>query len=162
MSIAVCPGSFDPITLGHIDVIERALTMFDEVIVGVGRNTKKQYWFTDGERVALARTALSHLDHVRVELADGLTADFAADQGAQAIIKGLRGAADYDNEQAMALLNRHLSGIETVFVIGDPKLAHVASSYVKEIASFNGLFEDLVPANVALALHQKVLDRHSS
>ena len=140
MSIAVCPGSFDPITLGHIDVIERALTMFDEVIVGVGRNTKKQYWFTDDERVALARMALSHLDHVRVELA----------------------AADYDNEQAMALLNRHLSGIETVFVIGDPKLAHVASSYVKEIASFNGLFEDLVPANVALALHQKVLDRHRS
>lgn len=136
--------------------------MFDEVIVGVGRNTKKQYWFTDDERVALARAALAHLEHVRVELVDGLIADFAADQGAKAIIKGLRGAADYDNEQAMALLNRHLSGIETVFVIGDPKLAHVASSYVKEIAGLNGLFEDLVPTNVALALHQKVLDRRGS
>lgn len=159
MKIAVCPGSFDPITLGHVDVIQRARTMFDHVIVGVGRNTRKNYWFSAPERVQLARGALADIPGVQVELMDGLVAAFAQEHGATAIVKGLRGTADFDNEQAMALLNRHLSGLETALIIGDPAKAHIASSFVKEIAAYGGKFEDLVPANVAQALQQRAQER---
>lgn len=154
MTLAVCPGSFDPLTLGHMDVIRRARAMFDEVIVAVGHNAKKTYLFSIEERVELARQALADIDAVRVEATKGLIAEFAQKQGAAAIVKGLRGGADYDAEQAMALLNRHLSGIETVFVMGDPALAHIASSFVKEIASYGGRIDDLVAPNVARALRK--------
>ncbi|MEW6936352.1 pantetheine-phosphate adenylyltransferase [Trueperella pyogenes] len=154
MTLAVCPGSFDPLTLGHMDVIRRARAMFDEVIVAVGHNAKKTYLFSIEERVELARQALADIDTVRVEATTGLIAEFAQKQGAAAIVKGLRGGADYDAEQAMALLNRHLSGIETVFVMGDPALAHIASSFVKEIASYGGRIDDLVAPNVARALRK--------
>ncbi|MEW6865638.1 pantetheine-phosphate adenylyltransferase [Trueperella pyogenes] len=154
MTLAVCPGSFDPLTLGHMDVIRRARAMFDEVIVAVGHNAKKTYLFSIEERVELARQALADIDAVRVEATTGLIAEFAQNQGAAAIVKGLRGGADYDAEQAMALLNRHLSGIETVFVMGDPALAHIASSFVKEIASYGGRIDDLVAPNVARALRK--------
>ncbi|WP_341741812.1 pantetheine-phosphate adenylyltransferase [Trueperella pyogenes] len=154
MTLAVCPGSFDPLTLGHMDVIRRARAMFDEVIVAVGHNAKKTYLFSIEERVELARQALADIDAVRVEATTGLIAEFAQKQGAAAIVKGLRGGADYDAEQAMALLNRHFSGIETVFVMGDPALAHIASSFVKEIASYGGRIDDLVAPNVARALRK--------
>ncbi|MEW6915915.1 pantetheine-phosphate adenylyltransferase [Trueperella pyogenes] len=154
MTLAVCPGSFDPLTLGHMDVIRRARAMFDEVIVAVGHNAKKTYLFSIEERVELARQALADIDAVRVEATTGLIAEFVQKQGAAAIVKGLRGGADYDAEQAMALLNRHLSGIETVFVMGDPALAHIASSFVKEIASYGGRIDDLVAPNVARALRK--------
>lgn len=154
MTLAVCPGSFDPLTLGHMDVIRRARVMFDEVIVAVGHNAKKTYLFSIEERVELARQALADIDAVRVEATTGLIAEFAQKQGAAAIVKGLRGGADYEAEQAMALLNRHLSGIETVFVMGDPALAHIASSFVKEIASYGGRIDDLVAPNVARALRK--------
>lgn len=156
MTLAVCPGSFDPMTLGHVDVVRRARAMFDEVVVAIAKNSAKAHLFTDAERVELAREALADIDGVRVELSSGLIADFARDRGAVAIVKGLRGAADYDAEQAMALLNRHLSGIETVFIMGDPALNHVASSFVKEIASYGGRIDDLVTLNVARALKEKV------
>lgn len=156
MTIAVCPGSFDPITLGHVDIVRRACTLFDTVIVGVGRNSHKNYWFSAEERVELARGALTDVPCVQVEFMDGLVATFARERGANAIVKGLRGTADFDNEQAMALLNRHLTGVETVLMIGDPTKAHIASSFVKDIARYGGKFEDLVPANVARALRQRV------
>ncbi|MDP9832697.1 MULTISPECIES: pantetheine-phosphate adenylyltransferase [Trueperella] len=154
MTLAVCPGSFDPLTLGHIDVIKRARGMFDDVVVAVSHNAKKAYLFSLEERVELAREALAGVDGVRVEVAPGLIADFAREAGAAAIVKGLRGAADYDAEQAMALLNRHLSRIETVFIMGDPALSHIASSFVKEIASYGGTIDDLVTPNVARALRK--------
>ncbi|MDD7464812.1 MAG: pantetheine-phosphate adenylyltransferase [Actinomycetaceae bacterium] len=156
MTIAVCPGSFDPITLGHVDVIRRAHTLFDTVIVGVGRNSRKNYWFSAEERMELACGALVDIPNVQVELMDGLVATFAHEHGAIAIVKGLRGTADFDNEQAMALLNRHLTGVETVLIIGDSTKAHIASSFVKDIALYGGKFEDLVPANVARALRERV------
>lgn len=156
MSCAVCPGSFDPITLGHIDVIERAQRMFDEVVVAVAHNSAKNYLFTDEERLTLAREAVAHLPGVRVELITGLVADFAREVNAQAIVKGVRGSADYDSEMPMSLLNRHLSGVETVFVMGEPSLAHIASSFVKELARYGGAYEDMVPLNVARALKEKV------
>lgn len=156
MILAVCPGSFDPITLGHVDVVRRAATMFDEVVVGVARNAAKRYLFDESERLELARAALADLPGVRVDVIDGLLASYCRDLGADAIVKGLRGTADFDTEQAMALLNRHLSGIETLFVLGDPALAHIASSHVKDIARHSGPIDDLVPPAVARALRDRL------
>ena len=155
MSLAVCPGSFDPITFGHVDVIRRARTMFDDVVVAVAHNASKSAWFSPEQRVALAREALADLD-VRVDVVHGLVADDARDAGAAAIVKGLRGGADFDGEQPMALMNRHLSGVETVFLVGDGAHAHIASSLVKDIARHGGDVSDLVPAGVALALRDAV------
>ena len=152
VTTAVCPGSFDPITLGHLDVVRRASTMFDQVVVGVARNSSKASLLPVEERVALARAALSDLDGVRVEAVDGLLADFVRTVGAVAVVKGLRGSADFDAELPMALMNRHLSEVETVFVVGDQALAHIASSLVKDIARYGGPIDDLVPEGVAEAV----------
>lgn len=130
--------------------------MFDEVVVAVARNAAKNYMFSEAERLELARGAVADIPGVRVEVVDALIADFARAQGASAIVKGLRGAADFDAEQTMSLLNRHMSGVETVFVMGDPGLGHIASSFVKDIARHGGKIDDLVPENVAQALKQKV------
>ncbi|MFH5823917.1 pantetheine-phosphate adenylyltransferase [Georgenia sp. AZ-5] len=154
MSLAVCPGSYDPITLGHVDVVRRARAMFDEVVVAVAHNPAKRYLFSPERRVELAREALAGVDGVRVALVPGLLARYCADVGAAAIVKGLRGAADFDAEQSMALMNRHLAGIETVFVMGDPGLGHVASSLVKDVVSHGGQVDDLVPPAVAAALRE--------
>jgi len=152
VTLAVCPGSFDPITLGHLDIVRRARSMFDEVVVGVARNSSKAPLLDVAERVALARAALADLDGVRVEVVPGLLADFCRSLGASAVVKGLRGGADFDAELPMALMNRHLVGVETVFVPGDPALAHVASSLVKDVARFGGTITDLVPDGVASAV----------
>lgn len=156
MTIAVCPGSFDPLTLGHVDVVRRARGMFDEVVVGIARNSSKSALLGIDERVALARTALAGVDGVRVDVVEGLLADFVREVGADAIVKGLRGGADFDAELPMALMNRHLTGVETVFVVGDPALAHIASSLVKDVARFGGSIDDLVPDGVADAVHEAV------
>lgn len=152
MSIAVCPGSFDPVTLGHVDVISRARTMFDEVIVGVAHNAQKNYMFSVEERIHMIEEATADIGNVSVAQVPGLLVDFVTEAGAKAIVKGLRGAADYDSEQAMALLNRHMSGIETVFIMGSTNLAHISSSHVKDIARYDGPYEDLVPEAVAAAI----------
>lgn len=148
----MCPGSFDPITLGHLDVVRRARSMFDEVVVGVAVNSSKRTLLDLDSRVALARQAVEDLPGVRVEVVPGLLADFVTQVGAVAIVKGLRGGADVDAETPMALMNRHLSGVETVFVPGDSALAHVASSLVKDVARFGGSIDDLVPSGVADAV----------
>ena len=154
MSTAVCPGSFDPITRGHVDVVRRAAALFDEVVVAVARNSSKAP-LLDGEvRVALARAALAGLPGVRVEPVSGLLADFVREVGAVAIVKGLRGGADFDAELPMALMNRHLAGVETVFVTGDPSLAHIASSLVKDVARHGGDIDDLVPPGVGRVVRE--------
>ncbi|MDM7853957.1 pantetheine-phosphate adenylyltransferase [Cellulomonas alba] len=152
MSLAVCPGSFDPITLGHLDVVRRARSMFDEVVVGVAVNSSKRALLDLDTRVALAQKAVADLPGVRVEVVPGLLADFVTQVGAVAVVKGLRGAADVDAETPMALMNRHLSGVETVFVPGDSALAHIASSLVKDVARFGGPIDDLVPPGVGDAV----------
>lgn len=152
MSLAVCPGSFDPVTLGHLDVIRRARSMFDEVVVVVAHNAAKHPLLSVEERVALVEGAVKDIPDVRVVAWDGLLADFLKQSGAHAVVKGLRGGADVDAELGMALLNRHLSGVETVFVPGDGALAHVASSLVKDVARHGGAIDDLVPAGVAAAV----------
>lgn len=152
MSLAVCPGSFDPVTLGHVDVIRRARSMFDEVVVVVAHNAAKHPLLSVETRVALVRGAVAGLAGVEVTSWDGLLADFLRRSGANAVVKGLRGGADVDAELGMALLNRHLSGVETVFVPGDGALAHVASSLVKDVARHEGSIDDLVPPGVADAV----------
>lgn len=154
MTTAVCPGSFDPITLGHLDVVRRARAMFDEVVVGVARNSSKTPLLTLERRVQLVAEAVATMDGVRVEAVPGLLSEFCRDVGAVAVVKGLRGGADVDHEVPMALMNRHLTGVETVFVLGDPALAHVASSLVKDVARHGGTVTDLVPAGVEPAVRE--------
>ena len=154
MSTAVCPGSFDPITLGHLDIVRRAASLFDEVVVGVAQNSGKATLLGTDVRVELARAALAGVGGVRVEPVAGLLAEFVREVGAVAIVKGLRGGADFDNELPMALMNRHLTGVETVFLAGDESLAHIASSLVKDVARFGGDIDDLVPPGVGQVVRE--------
>ena len=159
MSLAVCPGSFDPITLGHLDVVARAAALFDEVVVAVATNSGKQPLLELDERVALAREALAHLPGVRVEPVSGLLVDFCTRVGATALVKGLRSGADYDAELPMALMNRHLTGIETVFVPADRSVSHIASSLVKDVARHGGDVDDLLPPGVGPAVRARLAAR---
>jgi pantetheine-phosphate adenylyltransferase len=152
MRIAVFPGSFDPVTVGHVDIAVRARALFDSVVIAVAHNSRKSPVLDTATRVALARDALAHLEGVEVKAAEGLLVEFCKAEGAVAIVKGLRGGADYDFERPMALMNRELTGIETVFVSGDPALQHVASSLVRDVARHGGSIEGLVPAGVEAAL----------
>jgi pantetheine-phosphate adenylyltransferase len=152
----VCPGSFDPVTSGHLDVIGRAAALFDEVVVAVLRNPGKPGLFTLQERVDLIREALGGLRTVRVEgVEGGLLVDYCREVGAIAVVKGLRGGTDFAYELPMALMNRHLTNLETVFLAGDPKLEHVSSSLVKEVAAYGGDVSGLVPDVVLSALRER-------
>ncbi|MEV7972286.1 pantetheine-phosphate adenylyltransferase [Cellulomonas sp. NPDC089187] len=161
MTIAVCPGSFDPVTLGHLDVFRRARSLADELVVLVAHNSAKQALLSVQARVELIRSATAELDGVRVQAVSGLLADALRELGADLVVKGIRGGADFDAELPMALMNRHLSGVETVFVPGDPALAHVASSLVKDVARHGGRIEDLVPAGVAEAVRSALTSGES-
>ena len=142
----VCPGSFDPVTCGHVDVVRRASELFDDVVVAVLTNPVKAPDFTLGERLEMLQESLAGTQGVKVEaLTDGLLVDFCAQRGAIAVVKGLRGGTDFTYELPMALMNRHLSGLETVFLPGDPRLEHVSSSLVKEVAGYGGDVSGLVP-----------------
>ena len=152
VTIAVSPGSYDPITLGHLDIIRRASGLFDEVVVGVAKNSSKSALLTADQRLDLARAACAGMDNVRVELVPGLLVDFCREIGATVIVKGLRGGADFDAELPMALMNRHLVEVETIFVPGDPALAHIASSLVKDVARYGGSIDDCVPDGVSSAV----------
>ena len=144
--LAVCPGSFDPVTNGHVDIVRRAVTLFDEVVVAVLGNPAKQGLFTVEERVDLLRASLEGIAHVRVEaVGGGLLVDYGRRVGASAIVKGLRSGGDYAYELPMALMNRHLSGLETVFLPAEPTFEHVSSSLVKEVASHGGDVTGMVP-----------------
>lgn len=154
MTTAVCPGSFDPITLGHLDVIARGAALFDEVVVGVAANATKSPLLTLDERVELAAAAVAPLPGVRVAVVPGLLVDFCRDVGAAVVLKGLRGGADHDAEMPMALMNRHLTGVETLFLPADRSVAHIASSIVKDVARHGGPVDDLVPAGVGDAVRR--------
>jgi pantetheine-phosphate adenylyltransferase len=145
--LAVCPGSYDPVTNGHVDVIRRATVLFDEVVVGVLANPAKRGLFSLEDRVALLEESVEELDGVRVHAvaAGVLLVDFCRSVGASAVVKGLRSGTDFTYELPMALMNRHLSGLETVFLPGDPTLEHVSSSLVKEVAAHGGDVTGLVP-----------------
>ncbi|MFZ4584857.1 MAG: pantetheine-phosphate adenylyltransferase [Acidimicrobiia bacterium] len=156
MRIALCPGSFDPVTNGHIDIIERTAGLFDQVIVAVIRNPQKsEPLFTLEERQDMLTEVVAHLPNVRIEFFKGLLVDFAQDHGASAIVKGLRAVSDYEYEMQMAQMNRSLSGIETVFVTTSPRYSFLSSSLVREIARFGGDVSKLVPEVVNGRLHER-------
>jgi pantetheine-phosphate adenylyltransferase len=145
----VCPGSFDPVTSGHVDVMRRATALFDEVVVAVLTNPAKQPLFSLAERLEMLAEALAEVDRIRIEaVQSGLLVDFCAAQQAVAVVKGVRSGADYGYELPMALMNRHLTGVETVFLPGDPRFEHVSSSLVKEVAGDGGDVAGLVPDGV--------------
>lgn len=156
MRRALTPGTFDPITLGHIDVVTRAAQIMDEVIVAVAVSDKKGPLFSLEERVDLAREALKHLPNVRVVSFDGLLIDFARDMEAEVVIKGLRAITDFEYEFQMAALNYQLDpDLETVFIMSPPQYMHLSSSIVREIASHHGSLDPFVPEHVKLALESK-------
>lgn len=145
----VCPGSFDPVTNGHVDVVRRASTLFDEVIVAVLTNPAKRGLFTLEERLEMLHESLAGLHGVRVEaVGGGLLVDYCRAVGAVAVVKGLRSGTDFAYELPMALMNRHLTGLETIFLPGEPQLEHVSSSLVKEVAGHGGDVSGLVPDGV--------------
>jgi pantetheine-phosphate adenylyltransferase len=155
--IAVCPGSYDPITNGHIDVITRASEIFDEVIVTVVNASvrKDRHLFKADERVEFIESATRHLPNVRVETFDILIVDYARRVGAKAIVKGLRAISDFEYELEMNQLNRHLADdIESVYLMASPQYSFLSSSGVKEIATFGGDVSNLVPDEVARRLKE--------
>jgi pantetheine-phosphate adenylyltransferase len=155
--IAVCPGSYDPITFGHVDVITRASEIFDEVIVTVVNASvrKDRYLFGAKERVEFIELATSHLPNVRVDTFDILIVDYARRVGARAIVKGLRAISDFEYELEMNQLNRHLADdIESVYLMASPQYSFLSSSGVKEIATFGGDVSNLVPDEVARRLKE--------
>ena len=138
MRRAVCPGSFDPVTNGHLDIVERAANLFDEVIVAVGVNKSKNRLFSAEERLAMLEQATAALSNVTVSSFTGLLTTFCQERGAHAIVKGLRAVSDYEYELQMAQMNASLTRIETVFVPTSPEWSFLASSLVKEVAAFGG------------------------
>ena len=154
---AIYPGTFDPITNGHTDIVARATTLFDRVIVAVARSTSKKTAFTTDERVAMARRALVDIPGAEVVSFDGLMIDFARDQGAKVIIRGLRAVSDFDYEFQMAGMNRQLhSTAETVFLTPAEHLSYISSSLVREIATFGGDVGKFVHPEVQSALAQRL------
>ena len=153
--IAIYPGSFDPVTLGHLDIIERGSKLFDRVVVAVLRNPGKTPLFTVEQRLRQIHTATRHLPQVEVDSFDGLTVDYANLIGAKVLLRGLRVMSDFEKELQMAHTNKTLSKeIETVFLATSTEHGFLSSSIVKEIAKFNGSIDHLVPAHVAAEIYQ--------
>lgn len=158
-SIAVCPGSFDPVTYGHLDIICRAANMFDKVVVVVASNKSKTNSFTPQERVEMIKKCIPDLENVEVESFDGLLADYAAAKGATAIIKGLRAMSDFEYEFQMALANKKLNPkVETLFLTTSAQNMYLSSSMVKQIASMGGDISGFVPS----AIRQDIINRIST
>ncbi|HET7735402.1 MAG TPA: pantetheine-phosphate adenylyltransferase [Nocardioidaceae bacterium] len=159
MRRAACPGSFDPVTNGHIDIISRASTLFDEVVVAVGVNKSKNRLFSPEERMAMLREVCAPYPNVRVDGFTGLLTDFCREHDVVAIVKGLRAVSDFDYELQMAQMNSSLSGVETLFVPTSPEYSFLASSLVKEVAAFGGDVSGLVPPLVLERLGPKLAER---
>lgn len=156
-SIAVYPGTFDPITNGHLDILERALAVFETVIVTIAPNIRKNPLFTTEERIGFIRDALPHHEaRLEFEVFEGLLVDFCKSRGASVIVRGLRALADFEYEFQFAHMNRRLApGVDTVFFMTDERNHYVSSSLVKEVAGFGGDVTGLVPAPVSAALIEK-------
>ena len=148
MKCAVFPGSFDPITLGHLDILERSIPLFDEIIIGVGSNSEKKYMFPLSKRMAFIEETFSEYKSISVAKYQGLTIEFCKKVQANFIIRGLRNPADFEFEKAIAHTNRKLSGIETVFLLTSAKTSFISSSIVREIISNRGDYTQLVPPAV--------------
>jgi len=154
--IAVCPGSFDPVTNGHLDIIERATPIFDEVIVAVLNNSSKKPLFSVAERMALIKEVTGHLPNVRVDSFDGLLVDYAATVGATAIVRGLRAVSDFEYEMQVASINKKMNDqVETLFMMTNNQYSFLSSSIVKEAAKYGASVAGLVPPAIEEALREK-------
>jgi len=156
VATALCPGSFDPVTNGHIDIISRTARHFDDVIVAVIRNPQKaQSLFTLEERQEMLAEVTSHLPNVSIDFFTGLLVEFAKEHGANSIVKGLRAVSDFDYELQMAQMNQQLSGIDTFFISTSPQYSFLSSSLVREVAKFGGDVSSMVPPVVAERLDER-------
>lgn len=157
MRIAVYPGSFDPVTNGHLDIIKRSAKMFDKVIVAVVKNYNKKPLFTTEERVELIRKSVTDLPNVEVESFEGLLMDYIHKKNAQVIVKGLRAISDFEYEFQMALMNRKLDpNVETIFLMTNHKYSFLSSSMIKEVASLGGCITGLVPDGIIPDIYRKL------
>ena len=154
--LAIFPGTFDPVTNGHLDVIQRGARLFDELVVAVGENPEKASLLPRDQRVAILREVVADLGNVRVEPYAGLTVDFARKLGAAAILRGIRNTSDLQFESQVGLTNRAVAGVETVFIITSPQFAFTSSSLIKQIAQMGGDVSSLVPAQVLPHLRSAV------
>ena len=153
MAVALCPGSFDPPTNGHVDVVERAARYFDSIVVAVIANPSKKPLFSLEERKGLLAEALAHVDNVEIDSFDGLLVDFARERGLGIVVKGLRAVSDFEYELQMAQMNSTLlPGLDTMFVTAKPEWSFLSSSLVKEVARYGGAIDGLVPTGVAKAV----------
>ncbi len=155
MGRCVCPGSYDPVTNGHLDVITRASRLFDEVLVAVLVNPAKQPMFADDVRIEMLRESTTTLGNVSVESFSGLVVDYCRERGAHVIVKGLRGGGDFGYELQMAQMNSRLTGVETMFLAADPAYSFVSSSLVKEVVALGGDVTTLVPEAVVQRLSRR-------
>lgn len=155
MTTALIPGSFDPPTNGHLDVIERCEGLFDEIIVAIILNPSKQPLFTEAERTEMLKAMTDRWDNVTIGSFGGLLVDYAEEVGADVIVKGLRAVTDFDYELQMSQMNRALSGIDTFFVATSPEYGYLSSSLVKEVSQYGGAVDELVPEVVAAALKER-------
>lgn len=150
-------GSFDPITLGHMDIINRISSKFDEVVVTVFNNKEKKYWFNIKERCDMVRGATVHLNNVKVDFTEGLVVEYCDKNNINIIVRGLRAVSDYEYELAISSINKHLNNkLETIFLVASPEYSFISSSMIKDVAEHGGAFEDLVPINVGQEIHKKL------
>lgn len=156
MTTALCPGSYDPPTHGHVDVIRRAAAIFERVVVSVVENPSKQTVFTIAERTDLLRRCLPELDNVEYGSFRGLLVDHVVDEGIDVVVKGLRTSSDFEYELQMAQMNATIRGVETVFIPTNPQWSFLSSSLVREVARLGGSVDPLVPPPVAAALKEKL------
>ena len=159
VKIAVYPGSFDPITSGHLDIIKRCLSLYDKVVVGVLCNSAKSAMFSAEERVSLIKKALGNADNIEIKAFDGLLVDFVRQEKANVIVRGLRAITDFEYEFQMALLNKKLCPeVETLFMVTSTDYSYVSSSIVKELANLGGDFSHMVPREIIEDIKQKITE----
>ena len=150
MKKAVFPGSFDPITIGHLDIVERAIKVFDEIIIAVGDNTNKKYMFPKEKRVEFVKQTFYNYDNVKIESYDGLTVDFCRKNNIEFMIRGLRNPADFEFEKSIALTNREMTEIETIFLLTSPENSFISSSIVRDLIRNNGDYKLFIPKGITL------------
>ena len=150
MKKAVFPGSFDPITIGHLDIVERAIKVFDEIIIAVGDNTDKKYMFPKEKRVEFVKQTFYNYDNVKIESYDGLTVDFCRKNNIEFMIRGLRNPADFEFEKSIALTNREMTDIETIFLLTSPENSFISSSFVRDLIRNNGDYKLFIPKGITL------------
>ena len=155
--IAIYPGSFDPITLGHLDVLKRSASLFNTVIIAVAKNSDKKSMFSNKNRIAMIKEVTKDINNIKVDSFSGLLVDYAEKQKVSVIVRGIRALSDYEYEFNMALMNRNLNdSITTTFLVADQKYTHLSSSLVREVASLNGDVSNLVPKYVEKQLKRKI------